>query len=55
MITPALTTVRFPIAEIGMETARHVIERLDGKTGPRCIELPLELAVRQSAAPPGRR
>ncbi len=55
VITPALTTVRFPIAEIGMETARHVIERLDGKTGPRCIELPLELAVRQSAAPPGRR
>ncbi len=55
VVTPALTTVRFPIAEIGVEAARHLIERLDGKAGPRCIELPLELAVRKSAAAPKRR
>lgn len=52
VVTPALTTVRFPIADIGVQAARHLIERLDGKAGPRCIELPLELAVRQSAAAP---
>jgi LacI family transcriptional regulator len=55
VVTPALTTVRFPIAEIGVEAARHIIERLDGKAEPRCIELPLELVVRQSAAAPRRK
>ena len=53
VVTPALTTVRFPIVDIGVQAARHIIERLDGKAGPRCIELPLELAIRQSAAAPG--
>jgi LacI family transcriptional regulator len=55
VITPALTTVRFPIADIGVEAARHIIERLDVKARPRCIELPLELVVRQSAAAPRRK
>ncbi|MGI8894738.1 MAG: LacI family DNA-binding transcriptional regulator [Casimicrobiaceae bacterium] len=55
VVTPALTTVRFPITDIGVEAARHIIERLDGKARPRCIELPLELAVRQSAAAPRRK
>lgn len=55
VVTPALTTVRFPIADIGVEAARHLIERLDGKASPRCIELPLELAVRQSAGAPRRK
>lgn len=55
VVTPALTTVRFPIAEIGVAAARHIIERLEGKAGPRCIELPLELVARQSAAAPRRR
>lgn len=55
VVTPALTTVRFPVADIGVEAARHIIERLEGKTGPRCIELPLELAIRQSATAPSRK
>jgi len=50
VIKPALTTVRFPITDIGEEAARHIIERLDGKAVPCCIELPLELAVRQRAS-----
>lgn len=55
VITPALTTVRFPIPDIGVEAARHIIGRLAGDAGPRCIELPLELAVRHSAGPPRRK
>lgn len=55
VVTPALTTVRFPIAEVGVEAARHLIERLAGKAAPRRIELPLELVVRQSTAAPRRK
>ena len=55
VVTPALTTVRFPMAEIGRETARHLIERLEGNARPRCIELPLELVVRESAGAPRQR
>jgi len=52
VVTPALTTVRFPIAEVGLEAARHLIERMEGKVEPRRIELPLKLEVRQSSGPP---
>ena len=55
VVTPALTTVHFPIAEVGLETARHLIERLEGNAAPRCIELPLKLVVRQSTGAPRRR
>ena len=55
VVSPPLTTVRFPIADIGVEAGRHIIERLQGSTAPRRIELPLEIALRQSAAPPRRR
>ena len=55
VVTPALTTVRLPIAEIGLETARHLIERLERNAAPRCIELPLKLVVRQSTGAPRRR
>lgn len=50
VVTPALTTIRFPIAQVGTQAARHLIERIDGTTPPRCIELPLALVVRQSTA-----
>jgi len=52
VISPALTTVRFPIAQIGVEAARHLLQQLAGAVPPRCIELPLELVVRESTAPP---
>jgi LacI family transcriptional regulator len=51
VVTPALTTIRFPIAQVGTQAARHLIERIAGTTPPRCIELPLALVVRQSTAP----
>ncbi len=51
IVTPALTTVRFPIAEVGERAARHLLERIGGAAG-RCIELPLELVVRQSTCRP---
>ena len=48
VVTPALTTLHFPIAEVGQETARHLIERLEGRVAPRRIELPMKLVVRES-------
>jgi len=51
IVTPALTTVRFPIAEVGTQAAHHLLERMRG-AAPRCIELPLALVVRESASPP---
>lgn len=49
VVSPALTTIRFPIADVGEQAARHLLERLGG-AGPRCIELPFSLVVRQSTA-----
>lgn len=55
VISPALTTVRFPIAEIGAEAARYLIARIAGDTPAPCLELPIELVVRGSTAKPPRR
>ena len=55
VVTPALTTVRFPIAEVGLEAARLLIERMESNAAPRRIELPLKLVVRQSTGAPRRR
>lgn len=54
MITPSLTTVRFPTAELGTLAAQHLLARLAGKTVPQRRELPVELVVRESTAPPRR-
>ncbi len=48
VVSPALTTIRFPVAEVGLQAARHLVERIEAAAAARCIELPLELVVRQS-------
>lgn len=52
LITPALTTVHFPTAELGLYAARHLLKRLTGETVPMRSELPVELVVRGTTAPP---
>ena len=54
LINPSLTTVRFPTRELGSLAAQHLLARLGAKTVPLCRELPVELVVRESTAPPRR-
>ena len=55
VVTPALTTVRFPIAQVGLEAARLLVECMESNVAPRRIELPLSLVVRRSTATTSRR
>ena len=55
VISPALTTMRFPIAQIGAEAARNLLARIGGEAPARCLELPIKLVVRGSTAKPHRR
>ena len=48
-VTPALTTLRVPIYEIGTQAARMLFARLEGKPEPQEIILTPELVVRASA------
>lgn len=48
-LTPGLTTVRVPFAELGRQAA---LMGLDGGSGPSDQLLPFELVVRDSTAPP---
>lgn len=52
VVTPALTTVHFPTAELGAYAARHLLARIGGKPFEMRTELPVELVVRASTAPP---
>jgi LacI family transcriptional regulator len=52
-ITPALTTVRLPAAEIGRLAAERMLARLAGKSVPRVQEVKVELVVRASTGRPG--
>jgi LacI family transcriptional regulator len=52
VVTPALTTVHFPTAELGSDAARHLLSRLAGKAVAVRTELPVELVVRASTAAP---
>ncbi len=54
MMTPALTTVRFPTTDLGVYAAKHLLLRLEGKTVDLRCKLPTELVVRESAAVPRR-
>lgn len=54
MMTPALTTMRFPTAELGSYAANHLLMRLEGKAVDLRCKLPTELVVRDSAAAPRR-
>jgi len=51
-IPPGLTTIRIPTAEIGRRTAQHLLARLAGEKTDKRTELPVELVVRGSTAPP---
>jgi LacI family transcriptional regulator len=50
--TPALTSIRTPIHEIGRAAAEQVIARLEGGTIESPPLLPFELMLRASTAPP---
>ncbi len=55
LLRPALTMVRQPAREIGMTAARVLIEHIEGRRrAPRQQQLPTQLVVRESCAPPGR-
>jgi LacI family transcriptional regulator len=50
--TPALTSVRTPIVEIGRAAAQQLVARLEGEDYKANLELPFELIVRGSTARP---
>jgi LacI family transcriptional regulator len=50
-VTPALSTVNLPTAELGRRAAELVLARLTGTAEPQAIELPVELIVRKSTGP----
>ncbi|MFI1098321.1 LacI family DNA-binding transcriptional regulator [Streptomyces sp. NPDC020917] len=52
-VDPELTSVRLPAEEVGAEGMRALLTLLDGGT-PSASELPVELVVRGSTAPPVR-
>ena len=54
IMKPRLTTVRFPTADLGTLAAEHLLARLAGRQVPQRRELPVELVVRESTAPPPR-
>ncbi len=47
-LSPPLTTVRQPIAELGRQAARLLLTMLDGGTVPEQTQLPTRMVVRQS-------
>jgi len=51
-MTPALTTVHVPAAEIGRLAAERILARLAGRQVPRTEVVPAELVVRQSTGRP---
>ncbi|HEX4248081.1 MAG TPA: LacI family DNA-binding transcriptional regulator, partial [Pseudonocardia sp.] len=52
---PPLTTVRIPHYDIGIESARLLLERIANPSAPaKRIILPVQLIQRDSVAPPGR-
>ena len=52
VVTPGLTTVHFPTAELGALAAQNLLARLAGGAAPKRTELPVELVVRASAGAP---
>ena len=52
--TPALTSIRTPIVEIGRAAAEQVIARLEGEPFTPFATLDFELVARGSTAPPLR-
>jgi LacI family transcriptional regulator len=54
-VAPALTTMHIPTARIGAAAAQRVLDRLAGRPAARATELPVELVIRRSSAPPRAR
>ncbi|MDE6203976.1 MAG: substrate-binding domain-containing protein [Lachnospiraceae bacterium] len=53
--TPMLTTIHIPTEELGIMTAKILIDRIEnGKRLPMKVELPFRLIKRESCAPPPR-
>lgn len=53
MTDPPLTTVRQPMADLGREAVRLLLDIIDGRSGQETsVSLPFELVVRGSTAPP---
>ena len=55
ILTPALTTVRVPVHELGHAAARQLLARLAGEPGSPLTELAVDLIVRGTTAPPRAR
>lgn len=51
LVTPGLTTVQFPIYQMGYQAARIIADRLDGKTPPQSIRLESRIIIRDSTQP----
>lgn len=55
-LSPPLTTVHIPHYQVGVESARLLLDRIENETAPaKSVLLPLELVVRGSTAPPAAR
>jgi LacI family transcriptional regulator len=52
--SPALTSIRTPIVEVGRAAAEQLIARLEGRDHVAFQLLPFELVTRESTAPPPR-
>jgi len=52
-ISPGLTTLHIPVAEIGRLAAERMLARIGGVDVPKSHEVPVDLVVRASTAPPG--
>jgi len=52
IMNPGLTTVHFPTTELGVEAANYLLSRLAGDSVAPRRELPVELVVRGTTAPP---
>lgn len=50
-LSPSLTTVHIPTAQIGRDAARALLAMIAGTTGAHVLDLPVELVVRRSTGP----
>lgn len=53
LLEPPLTTIRYPMEDVGRRAARHLIHRIRDEEAPPLPLLSPELIVRASSAPPG--
>ena len=54
-VSPSLTTVRIPTAQIGARAGERLLARLAGKRVAKSEEVPVELVLRESTGPAPRR